>query len=52
MADITEELIWELQDQVARLDRKVSRLCEKAGIDPAEAGRLPDDPPAEGARAA
>ena len=45
MINVTEDLIWELQDQVERLDRKVSRLCEMSGIDPEEAGRLPDEPP-------
>lgn len=40
----TNEIIWELQDQVQRLDRKVNALCEAAGINPEQAGRLPDDP--------
>jgi hypothetical protein len=56
MINITEDLIWELQDQVQELrrelrraDLKVSRLCEQAGINPAEAGRLPDEAPPEAA---
>lgn len=53
MVNITDDLIWELQDLVQRGNRMLARLCEHAGIDPAEAGRLPDDPPAQqGARAA
>lgn len=46
MTDITEELIWELQDQVQRGNQMLARLCAKAGIDPAEAARLPDEPEA------
>ena len=48
----TDEIIWELQDQVQRLDRKMNALCEAAGINPEQAGRLPDDPAPESARAA
>jgi hypothetical protein len=40
----TLDVVHDLMDQVQRLDRKVSALCEDAGIDPAEVGRLPDDP--------
>jgi len=39
----TDELIYELQDQVQRGNQMLARLCEKAGIDPAGAARLPDD---------
>jgi hypothetical protein len=39
------EAVHDLMDQVQRLDRKVSALCEQAGIDPAEAGRLPGEAP-------
>jgi hypothetical protein len=39
----TDELIYELQDQVQRGNQMLARLCEKAGIDPAEAGRLPGE---------
>ena len=49
--NVTEDLIWELQDLVQQGNRMLARLCEHAGIDPAEAGRLPDDPPGN-ARAA
>jgi hypothetical protein len=41
----TDELIYELQDQVQRGNQMLARLCEKAGIDPAEAGRLPGEVP-------
>lgn len=51
MSEITDELIWEQQDQIQRIGLMVSALCRKAGIDPEEAGRLPDEPP-ENARAA
>ena len=37
----TDELIWELQDQVQRVERKVNRLLADRGIDPEEAGSLP-----------
>jgi len=47
----TIDVVHDLMDQVQRLDQKVSALCEKAGIDPAEAGRLPGEPPGN-ARAA
>ena len=40
----TDELIYELQDQVQRGNQMLARLCEQAGIDPGEASRLPDDP--------
>jgi hypothetical protein len=39
----TDELIYELQDQVQRGNQMLARLCEQAGIDPAEAGRLPGE---------
>lgn len=39
----TDELIYELQDQVQRVDRKVSALLTIAGVDPDEAGRLPGE---------
>jgi hypothetical protein len=49
--NITDDLIYELQDQVQGVAQMLARLCEKAGIDPAEARRLPGDVP-EGAQAA
>ena len=48
----TDDLIWELQDQVQRLDRKVSRLLTLNGVDPEEAGRLPGEAPPEVVKAA
>lgn len=42
--DITNDLIWELQDQVACVGRKVDALLAHAGIDPEEAGRRPGRP--------
>lgn len=48
----TYDALCEVMNMVQRVDQKVSRLCEQAGIDPSEAGRLPDDVPPEGARAA
>lgn len=45
LINITDDIIWELHDQVERLDRKVSRLLTLAGEDPEEAGRLPDEMP-------
>jgi hypothetical protein len=47
----TDELIYELQDQVQRGNQMLARLCEQAGIDPAEAGQLPGEP-AEAVKAA
>lgn len=47
MVNDTEELIYELQDQVQSLNRKVNRLLSHHGIDPEEAGRLPDEQPEE-----
>ncbi len=49
--NITDELVWELQDKVERLDRKVSRLLALAGEDPEEAGRLSDEIPAAASEA-
>lgn len=39
----TDDLIWELQDQVQRLDRKVNWLVSRAGGDPQEIGAVPDE---------
>jgi hypothetical protein len=44
----TFEAVHDLMDQVQRLDRKVSALCEQAGIDPGEAGRLPGEAAPQG----
>lgn len=52
MVNVTEEIVWELQDLVQRGNQMLARLCEKAGIDPAEAGRLPGEEPQGPVRAA
>jgi hypothetical protein len=39
----TDDLVWQLQDDVQRLSLMVRALCRAQGIDPDEAGRLPDD---------
>jgi hypothetical protein len=44
VVNITDDLIWDLMDQVQRVMQMLAALCVKAGIDPAEASRLPDDP--------
>ena len=44
------DVVHDLMDQVQRASQMLARLCEKAGIDPAEAGRLPgESPPAKAA---
>ena len=42
--NVTDELVWELQDEVERGNRMLAALCRLGGIDPEEAARLPDDP--------
>jgi hypothetical protein len=44
VVNITDELIWDLMDQVQRGNQMLAELCRKAGIDPAAAGRLPGEP--------
>jgi hypothetical protein len=44
VVNITEELIWDLMDQVQRGNLMLAALCRKAGIDPVAAGRLPGEP--------
>jgi hypothetical protein len=39
------DAVQDLRDEIQRLDQKVDALCAHAGLDPAAAGRLPDDPP-------
>ena len=51
----TNDLIWEVQDQVQRVERMVAALCVHHGIDPEQAAQLPADPgmlrqPVPGAR--
>lgn len=41
----TDELIYELQDQVQRANQMLAALCEAAGIDPDQARRLPGEAP-------
>jgi hypothetical protein len=41
----TDNLIWELQDQVQRGNQMLAALCVKAGIDPDAAGQLPGEAP-------
>lgn len=48
----TFDAVHELMDDIQRARQMLARLCEKAGIDPAEAGRLPGEAAQEGARAA
>jgi hypothetical protein len=48
----TFDAVHDLMDDMQRMNQKVDALCRLQGIDPAEAGRLPDEVPAEGARAA
>ena len=45
MVNITDDLIWDVMDQVQRVKQMLAALCEKAGIDPAEAARLPGEAP-------
>ena len=52
VVNITDDLIYEVMDEVQRGNQMLARLCEKAGIDVAEARRLPSDPPAEAVKAA
>jgi hypothetical protein len=48
----TFDAVHDLWEDVQRVSQMLARLCEKAGIDPAEAGRLPGEAPAEAAKAA
>ena len=42
--NVTDELVWELQDQVERGNRMLAALCRHNGIDPEQAAQLPADP--------
>lgn len=42
----TYDAMCEVMDMVQRVKLMVAWLCEQAGIDPAEAARLPDEVPA------
>jgi hypothetical protein len=48
--NVTDDIIWELQDQVQTVGRMVSWLVSQAGGDPDKIGRVPAGP--EDARAA
>lgn len=48
----TFDAVHDLMDEVQRNGQMLARLCEKAGIDVAEAKRLPGEAVPEGARAA
>jgi hypothetical protein len=48
----TDDLIWEVQDQVSRVERKVNWLVSQAGGDPEVVGRPDRLTAAEGFRAA
>jgi hypothetical protein len=52
LINATEEIAWELQDQVQRVERKVDWLVSQAGGDPAVIGSVPGDAPAEAGKAA
>jgi len=48
----TEEIAWEIQDQVQRVERKLDWLVSQAGGDPAVIGAVPGEKPAEAVKAA
>lgn len=48
----TFDAVQDLRDEIQRVDQKVNRLCEQAGIDPVEAGRLPGEAPPKPVKAA
>jgi len=48
----TDEIVWEVQDQVQQVDRMVSWLVTRAGGDPAVIRAVPEDAPAEAVKAA
>ena len=48
----TDEIVWEVQDQVQRVERKVDWLVSQAGGDPAVIGAVPDGVPAVPVKAA
>ena len=50
--NVTDKIVWELQDQVQRVERKVDWLVTQAGGDPAQVGRLPGDTAPEVVKAA
>ena len=52
MINATEEIAWEIQDQVQRVERKVDWLVSQAGGDPAVIGAVPGGEPPEVVKAA
>ena len=48
----TDEIVWEVQDQVQRVERKLDWLVSQAGGDPAVIGAVPDGVPAAPVKAA
>lgn len=53
MLNVTDEIVWELQDQVQAGNRMLAALCRANGIDPEQAARMPGDaPPAPATEAA
>jgi len=52
VVNITDDLIYEVMDEVQRGNQMLARLCEKAGIDPEEARRLPTDAAPKAVKAA
>lgn len=38
--NVTDDLVWQVQDQVQRVERKVNWLVRHAGGDPAEIERV------------
>ena len=41
----TDDIVWEVQDQVQRVERKVDWLVAQAGGDPAAIGAVPGEVP-------
>jgi hypothetical protein len=39
----TDDIVWEVQDQVQRVERKVDWLVSQAGGDPAVIGAVPGE---------
>jgi hypothetical protein len=48
----TDDIVWEVQDQVQRVERKVDWLVSQAGGDPAVIGAVPGEAPPEVVKAA
>lgn len=48
----TDDIVWEVQDQVQRVERKLDWLVSRAGGDPAVIGAVPGEVPAEAVKAA